>query len=146
MLRRVSVAVVTFYRIFAFSVQFAAKILQFWGLLRMSRYVKIILKKCEISEDLKKLLERWQRCLFEEFPDLPLFRAKKISGSIRRPSLLLRGKSRDRAKSSSDLESRRIFDFHRKNETSFYRKSCIYEGKNFVTRNSYSYFRAKPRI
>ncbi len=52
-----------FYGIFGFLVRFAAKILQFLGFLRISCYLETTLKACEISEDLKKILERWQHCI-----------------------------------------------------------------------------------
>ncbi len=52
-----------FYGIFIFLVNFAVKILQFLGFLRISCYLEIILKECEISRDLKKILERWQHCM-----------------------------------------------------------------------------------
>ncbi len=57
-----------FYKIFAFLAHFAAKILQFLGFLRISCYLEIILKGCEISWDLKKILEGWQHwsCTFSE--------------------------------------------------------------------------------
>ncbi len=49
-----------FYNSWDFYEYLVIKILQFLGLLQISCYLEIILKVCEISGDLKKILETWQ--------------------------------------------------------------------------------------
>ncbi len=56
-----------FYNSWYFYEYLVVKILQLLGFLQISCYLETLLKECEISGDLKKILETWQHCSLEKW-------------------------------------------------------------------------------
>ncbi len=66
---------------FCFFNAFCRRVLQFLGFLRIYSYLETTLKECEISGDLKKILERWQHCV-EVYDDLKIGMLATFLGCI----------------------------------------------------------------